>query len=827
MLEALIADIRYALRWLRRSPGFTATAIVSLAVGIGLNTAIFTLVDAVLFRPLPVERPDRLVDVYTNSSDGDTYATASYPDYLDMKAKNDVFTDMLAFSLSLNAVKIGDASRLALGEVVTGSYFQVLGVRPLIGRALQPGDDRPGAPRVAVISHRLWAREFGSSTTALGRSIRIRNQPYTVVGIAPPRFTGMFPVVAAELWTPLAHVEDVEPAGIIDSVPSPEGTGRLDRRGYRWLFVKGRLEEGATVAAANANLAVIAKQLESAYPATNKDRRAAVLRTSDVHTHPDADRMLLPIGAGLMVVVGLVLLIACANVASMLLARASARQREIGIRLAIGASRGRLLRQLLTETIVVCAIGAAAGLGLAAALTRLALAIQLPIPLPLTFALQIDLRVLAFTAAATLVAALAAGLAPALRATKPRVAADLKGDLSTTLVGSRRWALGDGLVAAQIGVTFVLLVVAGLLGRSFAAAGNVQLGFDPDGIAIVSTDVGLVGYDDVRAKEFFERALERVRAIPGVSAVGLAERTAFSINYNRSTVFLPERHTPADKGLTIDSTRVSAGYFEAMGVPIVQGRGFNAADTPASPGVVIVNETLAQTFWPDANPIGRRLHRSSLTGPSFEVVGVSADHKISTVGEKPTPYLHFAYTQNPGSGQAIVARTRADAGALVDAIRRELAALEPNVVLLDRQTMRAQVGATLLPARLGALAVGLVGVVAMILAAIGLYGVIAYSVARRTREIGIRMALGAPPARVLGLVMRQGMAVAAAGAAGGAVLAFGAARAVSGALYGISPIDPVAWGGALAVLFGVSALANLIPARRAATVDPSVALRAD
>ena len=827
VVELVLTDVRYALRWLRRSPGFTITAILSLGIGIGFNTAIFTLVDAVLFRPLPVERPDTLVDIYTNSRDGDTYATSSYLDYLDMKARNEVFSDMLGFSLSVSAVKLAEGSRPALGEVVTGNYFQVLGIRPLFGRTLLPDDDRPGAAKVAMLSHGLWTREYASSPSVIGETIRIHNQPYTIVGVTPRKFTGMFPVISSELWTPVAHIDDVEPGGIIDTVPSPEGTGTLDRRGYRWMFLKGRLKPGQTVDSAGANLAVIMKQLAESYPATNKDRATAVKRTSEVHIHPDADSMLLPIAAGLMIVVGLVLLIACANVASMLLARGSGRQREIGIRLAIGANRRRLMQQLITESAVVAAAGAAAGILLAFALTRLVASIKLPLPFPLTFALQIDARVLAFTVVVTAIAAMLAGLVPALKATKPDLASDLKGDVAMTRAGGRRWTLRDGLVAAQIAVTLVLLVTSALLTRGLLAAQRVSLGFDPEGIAVVSAEMGLIGYDDARAKDFFERALARVASMPDVIAAGLAARTVFSINYNRSSIFLPDLHGATDKPLSIDSTRVSPEYFEAMGIPILQGRPFGSSDTPDSPGVVIINETMARRYWPDANPIGQRFRRNALDGPSFEIIGISADHKVSTVGEQPTPYLHYAYSQSPEAFQAIVARTRGDAGILVESIRRELMSLEPNVVILDRQTMQTQVDTTLLPARFGAVSVSAVGGIAMLLAAIGLYGVIAYSVARRTREIGIRMALGAQPGLVLALVMRQGMTVAAAGAAAGAALSYAAARAVSGALYTVSPADPVAWSVAIGVLLVVSALANLIPARRAARVDPSTALRSE
>ncbi|HEY7286680.1 MAG TPA: ABC transporter permease [Vicinamibacterales bacterium] len=826
MLENLITDVRYALRWLRRSPGFTAVAILSLAIGIGFNTALFTLVDAVVFRPLPVAQPDRLAEIYTTSPDGDMYATSSYPDYLDFKAQSHVFSDIIGYSPILAAVSAGDRSRMALGEVVTGNYFPVLGLRARLGRTLTQEDDRPGAARAVLLSYALWVRDYGSNPGIVGQTIRIHNQPYTVVGVAEKSYTGMVPMLSAALWIPMAFVDDGEPGGIISIVPSPTGNTRLERRGTRWMFLKGRLNDGATIAQAQAELQVVAGQLMTAYPATNKDRKVAVLPR--VHIHPDADRMLLPIALGLMVVVGLVLLVACANVASMLLARASGRQKEVGIRLAIGASRGRLTAQLLTESVVMALLGASVGIGLAWALMQVALAIKLPVPIPLAFALQIDARVLIFTIAVTLVASIIAGLAPALKATRPDLVRELKGDSTAASVGSRRWTMRDGLVVVQIAVTMVLLIASGLLTRSLLAAQRIGLGFEPQGMAILSTELSLIGYDDARGSRLFDQAVERIRAISGVEAAAIAERTPFSINYNRNNIFIPGRHQPGDlKGFLADSTRVSPEYFATLAVPIVQGRNFTATDTPKSPRVAIVSETFARKFWPNENAIGKIFHVRSLDGPDYQIVGISADYKVSTPGEQPTPYIHYAYSQNPTAGEALIARTRGNAEMLLSAMRRELLALDPNIVLLDNQTMTAQVDTTLMPAKLGAISISGVGAVAMALAAIGLYGVIAYSVSRRTREIGIRMALGAGRGAVVGLVMRQGLVLTGVGVAIGTLLSAVAARAVSGALYGIGYLDPITWIGAIVTLFGVAALANAVPARRAAIVDPSAALRSE
>jgi putative ABC transport system permease protein len=825
VIEDLLADVRYTLRWLRRSPGFSLVAVASLAIGIGFNSALFTLVDAALFRPRPFERPDRLLNVYVSGADRDPYATSSYPDYLDFVAQNRVFSDLVGYSASIAALKTGDRARLGIGEVVTGNFFRALGIHAALGRTLGPDDDRPGAPRVAMISYALWRREFASSPAALGGTLRIHGQPYTIVGVVQPSYTGMLPMLQPEVWTTTAWVTEIEPGGIQDNQPSP-GDTRLERRGQHWMFLIGRLRDGVTAEQAQANLRLVMQRLGSQYP-TDKDRRISVVPTARVRLHPEADRFLVPVATGLMIVVGLALVIACANVASMLLARAAARQKEIGIRLAVGASRGRLVRQLLTEGLVLSAFGAGGGIGMAWAAARLVNSMRLPLPIPLSFALHLDSRVLLFTIGVSTLAGLLAGLAPALQATRRDLVAALKGELASASVVGRRFTLRDSLVAAQIAVSLVLLVSAALLTRSIGALQRVDLGFRPAGLVAVSTELSLIGYDDARAKQFYDSAQERARALPGVEAVALTERQPFAMNFSRNAVVFPDLQSPGDKSISIDNTSVTPEYFETLGVPIVEGRNFDSADTPKSPRVAIVNEAFARRYWPGASAVGKRFRLRSFDGPEIEIVGVCADYKVSTVSEGTTPYIHYAEVQRPDLGEVLLVRTRARPDQTLAAIRREMLALEPNVVFLDNQTMQAQVDATLMPARLAALAVGVVGGVAMLLAAIGLYGVIAYSVARRSREIGVRMALGAGPGSVVGLVMRRGLWLAAAGAALGLLLAGVAAKAIAGALYIVSPADPVAWGGSLVVLFLVSALANAVPARRASRIDPTRALRAE
>jgi predicted permease len=836
LIESLVSDVRYALRWLLRSPGFTAVAVASLALGIGFNTALFTIVDALLYKPLPVSQPGRLVDVYTSapSARAFEFGTSSYPDYLDLKARNDVFEDVVAYTPMFGALSTEAGSRLAMGEVITGNYFDVFGVPAYIGRTIGPQDDRPGAPRVAMISHRYWTRELAARPDVVGATLRIRGNVFTIVGVTPPWFTGMVPILSPEMWIPVAASLDVEPVGMRDVTRSPTGSNRFERRGERWLFVRGRLKPGRTFDEARANLRLIGQQLEAENAPTNKDRIISARRTSDVHFHPAADPQIMPIAAALMVVVGLVLLIACLNVASMLLARASARQREIGVRLAMGAGRGRLIRQMVTETLVLSALGAIAGTLLSWWITTLAATISLPSPVPFHFDLRIDARVLAFTLVVTVAAAVLAGVAPAIAASRPNLVAELRGEQTSAKAAGRRWTFGDVLVAAQMSITAILLVVAALLTRSLLAAQRANLGIPVERIALVSVDANQLRYPRERVDQFFDQVLARVRALPGVEAVGLTTKPPFTLNQNRWTIWIPGVHQPGQTGANVDVTSVSSDYFNAVGVPLIAGRAFTEDDRPDTPRVAIVNETMSRRFWPVTGAVGQTIRVRSSEGTTIQIVGVVGDHNVNTVGESPTPFLHLVRRQQWNAFSVVIARTRGDAGALLREMRREIHAIEPTLAFLENQTMEDEVAMTLFPVRASAWLVSGVGLVAMLLAAVGLYGVIAYSVTRRTREIGIRMALGAASASVVRAVMRQGLTIAAVGLGAGVFLAAILAGVLRwlvpgalGSLYGVRVTDPASWLAAAAILVGVSALANLVPARRAARVDPSDALRTE
>jgi predicted permease len=743
-----------------------------------------------------------------------------------------VFTDMIGYSPMMAPLSLGDRSRIALGQVVTSNHFSMLGVQPFVGRLLVPSDDEPGSPRVVVLSHRMWQREFGSDPDMAGKTLTLRGLPYTIAGVAPASFTGVVPLLTPELWLPIQYVEEVEPAGINDNVPSPVGKTRLERRGFRWMFVKGRLKPGVTAEQANANVGLIGRQLEAANVPTNKDRRIAAVPTSDVRLLVPQAGGILSIGAaGLMTVVGLVLLIACANVAGMLLARASARRREISVRLAIGASRGRLIQQLLVEGALLGTLGAAAAVALAWALVQGLQGIKLPLPVDVAFDLRIDARVLTFSIVVAAMTGVLAGLLPALKASAPSLVGDLRGEAPAGKVGRRRFALRDALVVSQVALTAVLLVVAGLLLRSLGASQRADVGFEQRGVAAISTDTDMVRYNPERSAVFWREALTRVRALPGVESAGFASPSLpFAFNFSTSEMRVDSRtYSEGQRGESIENNMISPTYLETLGVPIIEGRGLAEADIAGSPAVVVINQTMARTFWPNESAVGHTVQVVNGTqSRTYRVVGVNRDHKHHGVLEKPYPFAYFADSQRPNpTYKYIVARTNGSADALLAAMRRELLSIESGLVFMGNSTMAQNMGTSLMPARVGAMLATAFGGLGTLLAAIGLYGVIAFSVARRTREIGVRMALGARPQAVLSMVMRQGFAIVAIGLGVGAVLAAGAATALRGVLYGITPFDPIAWGLAIAAMIAAAALANFLPARRAMRVDPMAALRTD
>jgi predicted permease len=532
--------------------------------------------------------------------------------------------------------------------------------------------------------------------------------------------------------------------------------------------------------------------------------------------------------SGCMIAVGLVLRSACANVAGMLLARGAARAREVSVRLALGAGRVRLVQQLLVESLLLATAGAVFGIGLAWWLMRILTTIDLPLPVDLSLDLRLDARVLAFTVVTSIVTAIVAGLMPALKSTRLDLVSTLRGERPIGRGAWRGWTMRDFLVIGQMAVTTVLLIVAGLLMRSLSAAKYANVGFATQGVATISADTDMLRYSDERSRQFFDEALRRIRALPGVQAAAIATRLPFSLNFNSMNIAVPGHQTAADQmGPGVLSAQVSPEYFETLRVPLLQGRVFTAADTTETPRVVVINQTMARRYWPAGNAVGQRVFERTLAGKPLEVVGVIADHKLRTVGEKPAPAIFHAAAQRPSSVYNIVARRPGDEQALVAEMRQVMLAIEPNLLMFETHTMKEHMSVMLLPTTTGATLVMVFCALGLLLAAIGLYGVIAFSVTRRTREIGIRIAIGARPGAVLRGVMRQGLTLAVLGLVAGFALASVVAQVLAGLLYGVSSSDPVIWAAAALVLLSVAALANLMPAYRAMQVDPSSALRAE
>jgi predicted permease len=820
-LRALWRDTVHAVRGFVAAPGFSLIAVLSIALGIGLNAVVFSIVNAVLLRPVPGAEPDRLVAIF--STVDSARSSMSYPDYEDIAARSTTLDGVMGHSLMFAGVDRGDRAAITAGEIVSPNYFEVLGVRLAAGRAFAAGDERAGAAPTVIISYGMWQRDFGGRSDVVGQDLTLRGRKYRIVGIAPDGFNGLTAGVSADLWVPAGVVADIEPVGAIDTVASPTGATRNEQRGQRYLFLTGRLRPGVMLAQARAEVAELMRELAAEHPETNKDRGAVVVPASEARLVPGVDPVLGASSAVLMIGVSLVLLVACANLTGLLLARATSRSREMAVRVAIGASRWHVLRQLIVESLVLSLAGGAAGFALAIVVTKAIERVQVPLPVNVTLDLTPDARVFGVTVGLALIAGLIIGLVPALRASRPVLVPALKGE--TPVVAGRRITLRGALVAGEVALSMVLLVVAGLLLRSFVAAANTDTKMDVAHAVYAGVNVSKEFPDAASGGRFLEEAERRVAALPGVTSVARTDRLPFSLTGNTSVVLIDGLRGPLkDGGFVVDVTNVSPGYFDTLGIPIVAGRAFDTRDRGReSMPAIIVNETAARRFWPGRDPLGQQL---KVRGDGvWTVVGVSADHPVRAMGEAPRPFVHFAIDQLSPGFVNVVARTSGSASALTPLMRRELLAIEPRLAFMGMEPYAAMVDVTLFPARAATVLLGTFSVLALVLAVVGLYGVVSFSVARDTRTIGIRMALGATRAQVVARVLKGSLGIAIAGGVVGLLLAAAAAQGLAGFLVGVSPFDPASYGVALATLIAAAAVASVVPARRAATLDPVVALR--
>ncbi|NKB87077.1 MAG: FtsX-like permease family protein [Acidobacteria bacterium] len=828
LMESIWQDIRFAVRTLTRSPMYVAVVVLTLAIGVGINATIFTMVNALLLRPLPVTAPEELVEIYSYDPQIDTPVTNSHPDFLDLAETTSTLSGMAGHSAFTASLSTEDRNELIFGEFASGGFFELLGIQPQLGRLITAEDDRvPGGHPVAVLSHSFWQERFEGDAGVLGESITLNGQSYTVIGVAPVSFNGLTHVLRAEVWLPAMMAAVIPPVGVQSVEPSP-GETRIDRRGTRWMSVKGRMAPGVTTEQVNAEINSIFARLGEEHPDTNGGWEMRVVRADSVRVHPMIDGVLAPVSALVLGLVGLVLLSACTNIAAMTLSRATARGREVAVRLALGAGKARLVRQLMTESLMLALLGGVGGILLAHWLRGLLLQVQPPAQLPLTWNLPMDWRVIAFTFGVSALAGLAFGLAPALRGSRTDLTTALKEGGRGSSAGARgKLGLRGGLVVVQVAVCMVLLVGAALVLRGARAASQVDVGFDIDGLVTLTVDLRQNSYERAQANQFYLDVSERLPALPGVGAVGLAGRVPLSLSLNLNGVYIEGHQTTDDEpGYPVDTTTVDAAYFEALGVPLLRGRLFGAQDTPDTASVALVSEAFQRTYFPEG-AVGQRFHNDGFTGPAYEIVGVVADTKVRTVGEAPRPYVYRSREQSRPLSMTIVARLDRDSPEVRDALRAELRAIEPELVFVQDTDMRNQLGEALFPVTFGAWLLAGAGALALALVSVGLYGVIAYSVAQRAREIGVRVAVGAASTDVLALILRRGMGLVAVGALVGATVAAVLSQTLSSILYGVGALDPLAFATAFAVLALVAGLANWIPARRAARLDPVTALRAD
>ena len=820
-LERLGQDLRYGRRMLAKNPGFTLVAVLSLGIGIGANSAMFSLADALLLRPLPVPHPSKVFTVASHSTNAgfilDRLGWLSYRDYLDYRANCKSFNGLVAFHLdTFGFSPAADAlPHMRMGMLVTGDFFRAMGVEPELGRSFRPDEDQvQGRDAVVVLGHDFWEKEFTADASVIGRKVRLNGIDFTVIGVAPAAFTGMDSFVRPAFFVPVS---------MWPRVATSSGSNLLEARDVRVFTVKGRLKPGVTMAQAQAELAVIARSLERAYPDTNRNQ-GVLLRTeleARFAQGPENAKLI-----GLLAALSLaVLLVACANVASLLLSRSRVRSREIAMRLAIGASRRTLIGQLLTESLLLALAGGVMGLGVAEAGVAFFNRLTFESDFPIVFSVQLDQRVMLVSLALSLLSTVLFGLAPAVQTTRPDLAGALRTAGADTPGRGRLWGR-NVLVVGQVAVSLLLLTVATLVFRGFRNDLAAGPGFRTDHLLLMSFDPRLVRYTDPQTEQFFHQLVERARAVPGVKSAALTFVTPMDGATLDLATILPEgyRFPQGTENATPFCNTVDENFFQTFGVPIVRGRGFRASDTAKAPRVAIVNEALAKHYWPGQDPIGKRFRLDNQKGPWIEIVGVSKQGKYLWLGEPPVEYLYFPLAQNRKPRMTLVAESLGNPAALAAPLREVVRSLDANQPIYDVRIMeeyfenRAMGGPNLIIQTVAAM-----GLMGLVLATVGLYGLVAYSASRRTREIGIRMAIGAQRSTVLRMVLRQGLVLGISGVGVGLVASYGAARLLTHVMAG-TETDMFVFLLVAPALLVVTILAAYIPARRASLVDPVKAL---
>ncbi|MBZ5578335.1 MAG: ABC transporter permease [Acidobacteriia bacterium] len=810
-MNGLIEDLRHGLWTLAKNRGFAAVAILSLALGIGANTTIFTFLNAIFLQPIPVAEPATLVSVVTLDPRVPGYLGCSYPNYEDYRDHNQSFSSLLLYASIVGTLTgRGDPQPLVF-QIVSGNYFQTLGVTPAVGRAFVPEEDTvPDAHPVAVISHALWMRQFAGDSQVTGRTVGVNGHQFQIVGVAPAGFQGLNQLGPADVWVPMMMYRQLY----------PNATWVNQRRGL-FFSVAGRLQAGVSPQRAESEMQSLAAQLARQYPRDNEGRRVKLIPLTEAGIGHATRTIMTDSGAVLMVVAGLILLIACANVANLLLARAASRNKEIAVRVALGASRWRLIRQLLAESTVLALAGGVLGILLARWASAVLWALRPPWLSSAVFHVRLDTRVLAFTLALSVLTGILFGLVPALRATNPDLAADLKERSSRPVSGFGGRHPRSLLVASEVALCVVALIGSGLFIRSLSNAERIDPGFDAGHLGMVSFNVSDRSYSPDRGREFQRQVVERVSALPGVQSAALSRDTLFRVTFTR-TVLLDGDSATDQRRFALTSP-VSPNYFRTTGIALLRGRDFSSLDTQNTPHVAVVNEAAAARYWPDQNPIGKRFRFYGDNAP-LEVIGVARNANYLALAEPPQALFYTSLLQDYGSAATLVFRASGDPDAALAGVRREVQVLDPNL-LLESRSVRTVIRASLWAPRLSAGLLTVFGILALVLATLGVYGVISYSVNQRIREIGVRMALGATAADVQVLVLRQGLALVTVGVVAGLLIALGATRAVQSLLFVTSARDSLTFVLVPSILILVAILACWGPAHRATRIDPAVALR--
>jgi predicted permease len=805
-------NLTFAFRRLRSTPGFTVASIVTLALGIGANTTIFSLVNAVVFRPFGVERQNELVSFNMSTSKAQ-FPTLSYPNYKDYRDRNTVLSGLAMYrTIPMSISRTGAKNVRLWGYEVSGNYFDMLGVQPIRGRVLHPEDDvKLGGHPVAVISYRCWQGQFGGDPDIAGEKVKIGGLNYTIVGVTPPAFIGTELVYTPEIFVPLAMAGQLEQFNW------------LAERGDSNGLVVGRLKPGVSTQSAQAAVNTIATALGREYP--KDDAGVSIVLSPPGMAGNFLRGAITGFSAVLMVVAGLVLLIACVNLASLLLARAADRRKETAIRLALGASRGQLLRQLLTESLLLSITGGAAGVLLAYWLTELVNIWRPPVDVPVIPHVVMDMHVLLFATVVSLLTGLLFGFAPALQSTRASVAGAIKNDAPSEKL--RRLSLRDILVTTQVALSVVLLIGSILVVRSLQHALKLNLGFDPQHAAVLSYDFAAQGYNEERGRQFQRQLLEKIRSTPGIEAAGIIDGLPLTLNISNNSIHIEGKPEPRASDIPLANAYIiTPGYLQAMRTRLVAGRDLDQRDSKDAPRVAIVNEAFARQLLPGVDPVGKRF-RHSTTGKWIQIVGVVEDGKYRSLGDLPSPTVFEPMDQIWNPGQTLVARSPLSEAETVRLLRREVLQLDPSLTVFDDGSLTSALGLALFPAKLVAVVLASFGFLAVVLAATGVYGIMAYAVSRRTREIGIRMALGAAPSEVARMVLARTAKLLAVGVAIGFALAFVSGKFFDQILYGISARDPLTYLCAIALMAAVAFVGCWVPARRAIKVDPLTALRAE